>query len=205
MAAIAIVCTPSSSLFNSQNENVIITNHKCLMAKASEVTSSPTPASSHSKSISMDDVSSLKIKKELVSRDEFIANMKGQTTVYVETLMCQLGEARDTIKEKDEFERLAADDIGSLSIELKVDQNLRASLEEKLLGLEESHNLNLSKLTKERDHALAMVRLLKKEKVEFDVGHNDLLRSLRSLKKPTRLWRENSLVSLRSMSNFKFN
>jgi hypothetical protein len=174
MAAIAIVSTPSTSLFNSQNENVIITNHKCLMAKSSEVTSSPTPSSSHSKSISMDDVSSLKIKKELVSCDEFIANMKGQTKVYVETLMCQLGEAHDTIKEKEEFERLAADDIGSLSIELEEEQNLRASLEEKVLGLEESHNLNLSKLTKERDHTLAMVKLLKKEKFEFDVGHNDL-------------------------------
>jgi hypothetical protein len=122
----------------------------------------------------MDDVSSLKIKKELVSCDEFIANMKGHTKVYFETLMCQLGDARDTIKEKEEFEGLAADDIGTLSIELEEEQNLRASLEEKLLGLEESHNLNLTKLTKERDHALAMVKLLKKEKVEFDVGHSDL-------------------------------
>jgi hypothetical protein len=122
----------------------------------------------------MDDVSSLKIKKELVSCDEFIANMKGQTKVYFETLMCQLDDARDTIKEKEEFERLATDDIGSLSIELEEEQNLRASLEEKLLGLEESHNLNLSKLTIEHDHALAMVKLLQKEKVEFDVGHNDL-------------------------------
>jgi hypothetical protein len=100
--------------------------------------------------------------------------MKGPTKVYIETLMCQIGDAHDTIKEKEESERLAADDTGSLSIELEEEQNLRASLEEKLLGLEESHNLNLSKLTKERDHALAMVKLLKKEKVEFDVGHNDL-------------------------------
>jgi hypothetical protein len=144
------------------------------MAKASEVTSSPTPSSSHSKSISMDDVSSLKIKKELVSCDEFIANMKEHTKVYFETLMCQLADVRDTIKEKEEFERLAADDIGSLPIELKEEQNLRTSLEEKLLGLEESYNLNTFKLTKERDHALAMVKVLKKEKVEFDVGHNDL-------------------------------
>jgi hypothetical protein len=96
------------------------------MAKASEVTSSPTPSSSHSNSTSMDDVSSLKIKKELVSCDEFIANMKGQTKVYIETLMCQLGDAHDTIKEKEEFEILAADDIGSLSIELEEEQNLRA-------------------------------------------------------------------------------
>jgi hypothetical protein len=122
----------------------------------------------------MDDVSSLKIKKELVSCDEFIANMKGHTKVYFETLMCQLGDACDTIKEKEEFEGLAADDIGTLSIELEEEQNLRASLEEKLLGLEESHNLNLTKLTKEHDHAFAMVKLLKKEKVKFDVGHSDL-------------------------------
>jgi hypothetical protein len=174
------------------------------MAKASEVTSSPTPSSSHSKSISMDDVSSLKIKKELVSCHEFIANMKGHTKVYFETLMCQLADARDTIKEKEEFERLAADDIGSLAIELKEEQNLRAYLEEKLLGLEESHNLNTCKLTKERDHALAMVKVLKKDKnlmlvIMIFVG------SLRSLKNPTKLSRASSLVSLRSVSNFKFN
>jgi hypothetical protein len=36
MAAIAIVSTPPTSLFNSQNENAINTNHKCLMAKATE-------------------------------------------------------------------------------------------------------------------------------------------------------------------------
>jgi hypothetical protein len=66
MATIAIVSTPPTSLFNSQNENAIVINHKCLMAKATEVTSSPTPSSSSSKPISMDDVSSLKIKKELL-------------------------------------------------------------------------------------------------------------------------------------------
>jgi hypothetical protein len=167
--------------FDSQNENSSLTNHKCLMTKGTELTSSPTPSSSHSKSISMDDVRSSKIKKELVSCDEFIANMKGHTKVYFETLVCQLGDAHDTIKEKEEFERLAADDIGSLSIELKEEENLRASLEEKLLGLEESHNLNMSKLTKERDHALAMVKLLKREKVKFDGGHNDVREKLEKL------------------------
>jgi hypothetical protein len=72
MATVAIVSTPSTSLFNSQNEKSIVTNHKCLVAKDTKVTSSPTPSSYHSESISMDDVSSLKIKKELVSYDEFI-------------------------------------------------------------------------------------------------------------------------------------
>jgi hypothetical protein len=51
--------------------------------------------------------------------------MKGHTKVYFETLMCQLGDAHDTIKDKEEFERLAANDIGSLSIELEEEQNLR--------------------------------------------------------------------------------
>jgi hypothetical protein len=50
-----------------------------------------------------------------------------------------------------------------------------------IVGLEESHNLNLSKLTKERDHALAMVKLLKKEKVEFDVVHNDFCEKFEKL------------------------
>jgi hypothetical protein len=95
--------------------------------------------------------------------------------------MCQISDAHDTIKEKEELERLATDVIGSLSIELEEEQNLRVSLEEKLFGLEESHNLNLSKLTKEYDHALAMVKLLKKEKVEFDVGHNDVCEKFEKL------------------------
>jgi uncharacterized protein YhaN len=39
----------------------------------------------------------------------------------------------------------------------------------------------LSKLTKERDHALVMVKLLKKEKVEFDVGRNDVRKKFEKL------------------------
>jgi hypothetical protein len=52
--------------------------------------------------------------------------MKGHIKVYVDALICQLGDARDTIKEE-EFERLATDDIGSLSIELEDERNLRVS------------------------------------------------------------------------------
>jgi hypothetical protein len=55
MVDVAIVSTQSTSLFDSQNENSVITNHKFLMDKATEVTPSPTPSSSHSKSTSMDD------------------------------------------------------------------------------------------------------------------------------------------------------
>jgi hypothetical protein len=99
VATIAIASTPSTSLFDSQNDNSSIINHKCLLAKATEVTPPYTPSSSHSKLPSMDDLSSLKIKKELVSCDEFLSSMKGHTKVHVEALMCQLGDAQDTIKE----------------------------------------------------------------------------------------------------------
>jgi hypothetical protein len=49
------------------------------------------------------------------------------------------------------------------------------------VGLEESHNLNISKLTKDRDHALALAKILKIEKSEFDVGHARLIGDLEKL------------------------
>jgi hypothetical protein len=186
IAVVAIVSTPSTSIFDSQNENYGIINHKCLMAKATEVTPSPSPSSSHSKSTSMDDVSSLKIKKELVYCDEFLANMKGHTKIYVEALMCQLGEDQDTIKEKEKFERLAADDIGSLSLKLEEEQNLRVSLEEKMLGIEESHNLNMSKSLKNLIMLLLWSKCLKRRRLNFMLVIMIFVRCLRSLKRPTR-------------------
>jgi hypothetical protein len=43
------------------------------------------------------------------------------------------------------------------------------------VGLEESHNLNISKLTKYCDYGLALAKVLKNEKSEFDVGHARLI------------------------------
>jgi hypothetical protein len=43
------------------------------------------------------------------------------------------------------------------------------------VGLEESHNLNISKLTKYCDYVLALAKVLKNEKSEFDVGHARLI------------------------------
>ena len=58
---------------------------------------------------------------------------------------------------------------------------MRITLEESVLILEESNNLNISKLTKERDHALALVGVLKKEKLSFEVGHAKALKDLATL------------------------
>ena len=64
VAALAIVSSPSPSLFESPNENISINTARCLMAKVNDVSSSP-PKTMHE----MDDNSSLVIKKELVAFD----------------------------------------------------------------------------------------------------------------------------------------
>ena len=70
VAALAIVSTPSASLFESSNKNLFTNNARCLMADVTEVSSS-TPKAVHE----MVDQSSLVIKKELVAFDTFVDNM----------------------------------------------------------------------------------------------------------------------------------
>ena len=59
VAAIAIASSSSSSLFESPNENVSNSSARCFMAKTTEVS----PPSSPKAMSSMDDATSLKIKK----------------------------------------------------------------------------------------------------------------------------------------------
>ena len=60
---------------------------------------------------------------------------------------------------------------------------MRVGVEDKMDALLESHNLNIAALIKERDHARALVKVLKNEKAEFDVGHARLLDDLEKLDK----------------------
>jgi prefoldin subunit 5 len=64
-------------------------------------------------------------------------------------------ESQKIIGEKYRLEREYANDTGSLENSLEEEQELRVSLDEKLESMEESHNEIMSKLTKERDLALA--------------------------------------------------
>jgi hypothetical protein len=107
--------------------------------------------------------------------------MQGETKVHVEALLTQLGEAQDLLEEKERLEREAADEIASLTHAHEEEHNLRLTLEESVLNLEESNNLNISKLTKERDHALALVSVLKKEKLALEGDHSKLLEDFESL------------------------
>jgi hypothetical protein len=57
------------------------------------------------------------------------------------------------------------------------------SLEASVINLEVSSNAIISQLTKDRDNALALVGVLKKEKLSLDVDHTKLLEELETLTK----------------------
>ena len=128
VAAIATTSTPSSSLFESPNENLSNNKEaKCFMAKTSEV--SPSSKSiPKSKNNMMDNLESLKIKQEIVALDVFISNLQGEAKMHFETLLRQLGEAQDLIELKQGFVRENVNEIGSLSQALGEEQSIRVTL-----------------------------------------------------------------------------
>ena len=73
--------------------------------------------------------------------------------------------------------------IAALSQALQEDKNLRVNVENSMDALLETHNLNIASLNKELDHACAMVKVLKTEKAELDLGHARLLDDLQNLDK----------------------
>ena len=100
VVAIAIASSTSPSLFESTNENLPIQSAKCLMAKGTEVSS---PFSS--KAINeLDDLMSLRVKKENVALHRFMSNLQGETKIRFEALMSDYGRIQE---ELDENERLA--------------------------------------------------------------------------------------------------
>ncbi|KAK1631940.1 hypothetical protein QYE76_006255 [Lolium multiflorum] len=89
----------------------------------------------------------------------------------------------NTIDKKGALEREYANDVASLKNDLEEEQETVASLEEQLETLEVSQNEIVSKLTKERDHAKAQVKMLKKENSKVGVGHDKLVKDLDDLDK----------------------
>jgi hypothetical protein len=110
--------------------------------------------------------------------------------------MAQLGAAQELLEEKERLEREAANEIASLTQALEEEQNLRMSLEASVINLEVSNNAILSQLTKDRDNALALVGVLKKEKLSLDDDHNKLLRNWKHSPRNTNPWRVNLQFSL---------
>jgi hypothetical protein len=63
-----------------------------------------------------------------------------------------------------------------LSHALEEEQGLRVTLEESVSALEESNNLNISKLIKERDHALSMAKVIKMRRLNLVLVMLDYLK-----------------------------
>ena len=193
LAAIAIASSPPPSLFDSPNENAPI-QATCLMAKGPEVHSHSSPKTMND----MDDIASLKVKEEFVAFDVFCANLQGEAKKHFEALLSQYGEAHELLEQKGDIEREDAHEMASLTIALEKEQDLRVSLEEKLEGLEESQNKIISQIIKERDHANAKYKVLKKEKVEFGVDHARLSSELEKLEKAHKALESEHSILLKS-------
>ena len=179
VAALAIASSTTPSLFESPNDNVTTKSATCLMAKLSEVSPSLPPKTMNE----MHEFMSLRVKEENVALDFLMTNLQGESKIRLEILMSQYGIAQDLLKEKGRLEREYANEIASLTEAIEEEHELRVSLEEKLENLDESQNETLSKIIKERDHAIAKYNVLEKQKVVFGVGHNRLADELGSLTK----------------------
>ncbi|KAK1645501.1 hypothetical protein QYE76_063306 [Lolium multiflorum] len=197
LVALASLSTNSSSPSESPNEIIHVEEESCLMAKTSEV-SSPSPSMPNiSSDLGVDDAS-LKVKQEMLEFDEFMFNLQGINKKHVSNLMARLAQQNDMLEKKGQIEREDSLEIHALKNALEESQEAIASLEERLENLEEPQD-EINKLTKARDHARAKTKLLKKEKAQFGVDHEKLVKDLDELDKAHKALK--SEYSLLSKSN----
>ncbi|KAK1619169.1 hypothetical protein QYE76_024686 [Lolium multiflorum] len=166
--------------------------HICLMAKGSTVP--PTMEPNMSRGDKNEDeyeeedwVVSLRDKGESVFK--VLYKDKIASSHFFEILTTAIESQKliwmheNTIDKKGALEREYANDVASLKNDLEEEQETIASLEEQLETLEVSQNEIFAKLTKERDHAKAKLKLLKNEKSKVGVGHDKLVKDLDDLDK----------------------
>ncbi|KAK1663545.1 hypothetical protein QYE76_051704 [Lolium multiflorum] len=89
--------------------------------------------------------------------------------------------ANNSLEER--LEREASNEIASLTQAHEEEQNLHMSLEASVITLEVSNNAIIYQLTKDRDHALALVGELKKGKLFLEDDHDLLLEEVATLTK----------------------
>ena len=107
------------------------------------------------------DIDVLKENSEMV----FNALPKGSKSCsYLCEILSYAIKCKEIIEEKGRIEREDAMEKSSLENALEEEKELRVSLEEKLESLDETNNLIIAKIIKERDHAIVKYKVLKKEK-----------------------------------------
>ena len=179
---------------SSNSSLSLSTTHLCLMARDSKVSpplepSTPCDVVDEDSYEELMDVESITMKGELVLG----ALPKGSKAIsplceiiayaiksreFIESLSTQF-------EEKCRIEREDSITIASLKASLEEEEEYRVSLEERLDSLDESNDLIISKIIKERDHAIAQYKMLKKEKVEFGVGNAQLQTQLSKINVPS--------------------
>ncbi|KAK1618138.1 hypothetical protein QYE76_023655 [Lolium multiflorum] len=197
LVALASLSTKSSSPSESLNEVIHVEEESCLMAKSSEV-SSPSPSMPNISSDLGVDHASLIVKQEMLEFDEFILNLQGNTKKHVSNVMARIAQLSDTLEKKCQIEREDSLEIHALKNALEESQETIASLEERLENIEEPQD-KINKLTKARDLARAKNKVLKKEKAQFGVDHEKLVKDLDELDKAHKALK--SEYSLLSKSN----
>ena len=86
-----------------------------------------------------------------------------------------IDEYEDTIEKMEARERHYSNEIAGFSIALEEEQSRRSTLEETLVNLEETNNLEMSKLRKYHDHAQALAKIIKTKNSELVVENVRLL------------------------------
>jgi hypothetical protein len=86
MVAIATTSTSPTSLFESPNEDSLVKNIKCLMAKSSEVSPTPSSFSSKTNDAPTNDLASLRVKEEIVAFDDYVSSVDGVHKLHFKRL-----------------------------------------------------------------------------------------------------------------------
>jgi chromosome segregation ATPase len=144
----------------------------------------------------MNYLASLRVKEEIVALDNYMTNVQGEQKMHFERLLGQYGQVQEALEEQRRLKREYDLEVASLKYSLEEEKEEEGSLEEKLESTEESYNETIDKFIKERDHARAKVKVLKKEKVKFGVGHAKLVKDLEDLDRAHKvLESEHSILS----------
>jgi hypothetical protein len=141
VVAIATTTNPPTSLFECPNEDSPIKNIKCIMAKPSEV--SPTPSSSISKTnnASLNELSSLRVKEEIMTFDEYVSSVQDVHKLHFESLMSQYGQTLENLDEQRRLENEYVHEIAALKYSLEGEEEEQLLFEEKLDSIEETNLL----------------------------------------------------------------
>ncbi|KAK1618092.1 hypothetical protein QYE76_023609 [Lolium multiflorum] len=193
VAAIVTTNIPSSSLFESPNENTHIKNAHCFMARSTldtsivlstqeEYTSGDDEVDDEEDATSNGLVALASLSTKSSSPSESLNEV-----IHVEEESCLMAKSSEVSSPSPSMPNISSD-LGVDHASLKVKQEMLEfdefilNLQERLETIEEPQD-KINKLTKARDLARAKTKVLKKEKAQFGVDHEKLVKDLDELDK----------------------